>query len=94
MSRRQYVVYILTNRWHTVLYVGVTGNLARRLVQHRSGHGARFTERYHAHKLVYVQLFDDARTAKARERQLKAGSRRKKVALIEGVNPGWENLAP
>ena len=94
MPRRRYAVYILTNRRHTVFYVGVTGDLTRRLDQHRKGSGARFTCRYHVDQLVYVEFFDDVRSAIAREKQLKAGSRRRKESLIEGMNPEWRNLAP
>lgn len=94
MSRRQLAVYILANVRRTVLYVGVTGDLVRRVRQHREGNGARFTRAYHAHQLVYVEFFDDARSAIAREKQLKAGNRKRKVALIEGLNPEWRNLAP
>lgn len=85
-------VYILSNLRHTVLYVGVTGDLVRRLAQHRNGTGSVFARRYHADQLVHVEFFDDPARAIAREKQLKAGSRRRKVALIEGGNPEWADL--
>ena len=94
VSRSQYyAVYILTNRHHTVLYTGVTNNLQRRLYEHRHGSRSAFTHRYHAHKLVYYELFGAARLAIAREKQIKAGPRARKVALIESVNPGWRDLS-
>jgi putative endonuclease len=91
---RPCAVYILTNPRRTVLYVGVTSNLTRRLEQHRCGLGSRFTRRYHADQLVYVECFEGPRAAIAREKQLKAGSRRKKVELIERNNPDWVDLTP
>ena len=92
MPDRRFAVYILTTRRRTALYIGVTSNLARRLAQHRSGIGSRFARRYNVTRLVYVEFCGDARSAIAREKQLKAGSRADKVALIEAVNPGWVEL--
>jgi len=93
-SRSQsYAVYILTNKHHTVLYTGITNNLQRRLLEHRGGSGPAFTYHYQAHKLVYYELFGGARLAIAREKQIKAGPRSRKVALIESVNPGWRDLS-
>jgi len=91
---RQFYVYILTNLRNTVLYTGVTNDLERRVWQHRSGEGGRFTSKYHATKLVYYEISEDATAAIAREKQIKAGSRRKKIALIESLNPRWEDLMP
>lgn len=86
-------VYILTNRHHTVLYTGVTTNLEQRILQHRSGfYSCAFTKKYCVHKLVYVEIFDSIVHAIAREKQLKAGSRKKKVDLINRVNPEWKDL--
>jgi putative endonuclease len=90
---RTYAVYILTNPHHIVLYTGVTNNLQRRLFEHRQGSKPSFTYRYHAHKLVYYELFAAPRLAIAREKQIKAGPRSRKVALIESVNPGWRDLS-
>jgi putative endonuclease len=93
-SRSQYyAVYILTNRHHTVLYTGVTNNLQRRLFEHRHGPKPAFTHRYHAHKLVYYELFGVPGLAIAREKQIKAGPRSRKVELIESVNPEWRDLS-
>ena len=91
-TMNSYYVYILTNGRHTVLYTGVTNNLARRLEEHRRDLSG-FTRRYNAHKLVYAEEFSDVREAIAREKQIKAGSRQKKLALIDSLNPTWRDLA-
>src|SRR5262245_24083719 len=91
--KRSYAVYILTNPHSTVLYTGVTNNLERRLSEHKANPRSTFTGRYHAHKLVYFELFGAPRFAIAREKQIKAGPRSKKVALIESMNPGWRDLS-
>ena len=86
-------VYILTNKNNTTLYVGVTSNLERRLKQHRSDLNPKsFTSRYKLHKLVYFEVYQMIGDAIAREKQIKAGSRAKKIALIEKENPEWNNL--
>lgn len=91
---RQCAVYFLTNRHRTVLYVGVTSDLRRRVIQHIAGmYPSSFSRRYNADRLVYFEITPDIRAAIAREKQLKKWSRRKKEALIEGVNPGWHDLA-
>jgi putative endonuclease len=88
----QYFVYILTNDRHTVLYTGVTNNLPRRVAEHSSGF-SRFTARYNVHKLVYFEEFHEINEAIAREKQIKGGSRRKKVLLIDSLNPDWHDLS-
>ena len=85
-------VYIMTNKHNKVLYTGVTGDLKRRAYEHRTGHGGGFTSRYNAHKLVYYEVADDAEAAIAREKQIKAGTRQKKVDLINAMNPPWRDL--
>jgi putative endonuclease len=86
-------VYILTNKGNTTLYVGVTSDLERRMKEHRSGLNPKsFTSRYKLFKLVYVETFQMIGDAIAREKQIKAGSRAKKIALIERDNPQWDNL--
>lgn len=90
---RPYAIYILTNRSGT-LYVGMTDDLAERLREHRSGHFPRaFTARYDLERLVYVEFFETAGEAIARERQLKRWSRAKKIRLIERLNPEWRDLS-
>ena len=86
-------IYITTNKNHTVLYTGVTNNLPRRIKEHREGRSEKsFTYRYNATKLVYYEEFSNILTAIAREKQIKAGSRQKKIDLINSINPGWEDL--
>ncbi len=87
-------VYILTNAWNSVLYTGVTADLERRLAEHRSGiHPNAFSTRYRLTKLVYFETTPDIRVAIAREKQIKAGPRRRKIELIETVNPDWKDLS-
>ena len=85
-------VYILTNKANRVLYTGVTSDLAGRVWQHREGSREGFTKTYKVAKLVYYEAFDDVRLAIAREKQIKAGSRQKKVELVKGMNPEWKDL--
>jgi putative endonuclease len=92
MNNRQYCVYILTNEHNTVLYTGVTSNLHRRVMEHRSGNGSVFTRRYKIHKLVYYEFGPDIKTAILREKQIKGGSRQKKLDLINSMNSNWDDL--
>ena len=85
-------IYIVTNRNHSVLYIGVTNSLSRRVWKHREGIRASFPARYHCHKLVYYEHYRDIRDAIARESQLKKWSRSKKVDLINRMNPNWDDL--
>jgi putative endonuclease len=87
----RYFVYVMTNRHHTVLYAGVTNDLVRRVFQHREKAIPGFTSRYNMDKLVFYEATSDVRAAIAREKQIKGGSRRK-IALIEGMNPQWRDL--
>ena len=89
---REYYVYILTNKKHTVLYTGVTGSLYQRIQQHKSYKGSKFTSRYHVNKLVYVEVHENAYDAISREKQIKAGSRQKKIDLINAMNLDWKDL--
>ena len=91
--RKQYFIYILTNKTNTVLYTGVTNNLARRLEEHLLALPSSFTGRYKVTKLVYFEETSDINTAIAREKQIKAGSRHKKIDLINSTNPEWKDLA-
>jgi putative endonuclease len=83
----------MTNRHRTVLYVGVTSDLDKRIAEHRAGiHPSSFTKKYNVDRLVYYELGKDIRSAIAREKQLKGWRRAKKVALIESTNPEWRDL--
>jgi len=89
---KQYYVYIMTNKYNRVLYTGMTNDLKRRAYEHRTGRGGGFTSRYSATKLVYYEVTGDASAAITREKQIKAGSRQKKLDLVEGMNPEWADL--
>jgi putative endonuclease len=87
-------VYILTNRHHTVLYIGVTTNLRERIAEHRNRvNPSAFTAKYNCTKLVYVEHCSDINDAIRREKQLKGWVRAKKVRLIDSMNPNWDDLA-
>ena len=88
-----YFVYILSNWDDSVLYIGVTSNLPRRLYEHRNGLADGFTKKYNVHKLVYYQHTNDIYSAISREKQLKKWVRAKKNALISRMNPQWINLS-
>ncbi|WP_317899301.1 GIY-YIG nuclease family protein [Aurantibacillus circumpalustris] len=86
-------IYIMTNSLNTTLYVGVTSNLVKRIKEHKNHlHPDSFTARYNLHKLVYYEVFHNIVDAINREKQLKAGSRRKKIDLINSINPRWNDL--
>ena len=87
-----YYVYIMTNPHNTVLYTGVTNNLLRRVHEHKEKLADSFTKQYNVTKLVYYEVYDDAFTAISREKQIKGGSRKKKMGLIDGMNPTWKDL--
>ncbi|RTQ50814.1 GIY-YIG nuclease family protein [Hymenobacter gummosus] len=89
-----YYVYILTNQNHTVVYVGVTNDLTRRVAEHREAQHKGFTKRYNLNKLIYFEEYTDAKAAIAREKQMKAGSRQKKLDLVNSTNPDWAELLP
>ena len=92
MRDRQFYVYILTNWKNTVLYIGMTNDLKRRVFEHKEKLIEGFTKRYNLTKLVYYEVAATAEAAITREKQLKAGSRQKKVKLIEGMNKTWVDL--
>ena len=90
---KQYCVYIMTNAHNTVLYTGVTNDLARRVYEHKSDLGSVFVKKYNVHKLVYYEIGEDIHSSLAREKQIKGGSRKKKIQLIEQANPEWKDLS-
>jgi putative endonuclease len=87
-----YAVYILSNPAGNVLYTGFTGNLQERILAHREKLADGFTKRYNVTRLVYYETTEDREAALAREKQIKAGSRAKKVTLIQAFNPSWLDL--
>jgi putative endonuclease len=90
--KKSYYTYILSNKYNTVLYVGITDQLIKRASQHKQKLVEGFTKKYNVDKLVYYEIYEDPINAINREKQLKAGSRKKKVDLIEKDNPGWKDL--
>ena len=89
---KEYCVYIMTNAHHTVLYTGVTNDLARRVYEHKNDLGSVFVKKYNVHKLVYYEVGDNIHSSIAREKQIKGGSRKKKIDLIKSLNPEWKDL--
>ena len=89
---KNYFVYIMTNKNNTTLYTGVTNDLRRRVYEHKSKLAEGFTGKYNIIKLVYYEIYEDIHEAIAREKQIKGGSRVKKISLIEEMNPAWKDL--
>ena len=90
---RSFFVYIMTNPRKTVLYTGVTNNLPRRIHEHKGKLTPGFASRYNVTDLIYYEIAETAEAAIAREKQLKAGSRRRKIELINNINPTWRDLS-
>ncbi len=90
--KKMCAVYIMTNLRKSVLYTGVTSDIVARVNQHKSKEIKGFTQRYHVTNLVYYEQFSDIRYAITREKQIKAGSRQKKIDLIHSMNPSWKDL--
>ena len=91
MEKHGYV-YLLTNKTNTVIYTGVTSNLQKRIYEHKQKFVDGFTKKYNVGKLVYYEIFDDMENAILREKQIKAGSRQKKLDLINKMNPQFKDL--
>ncbi len=93
-EEKHYYVYISTNHpRHTVLYTGITNSLIKRKGQHKEKWNKKsFTAKYNANKIVYFEIYGNVNMAITREKQIKAGSRKKKLLLINEVNPEWEDL--
>jgi len=89
---KQYCVYIVTNKNNAVLYTGVTNNLQRRVYEHKQKLVEGFTQKYNLDKLVYYEVFNDIKNAIAREKQIKGGSRQKKIDLVNNMNHTWHDL--
>ena len=93
MSEKLPCLYILASSRNGTLYTGVTSHLQQRLQEHRSGTVDGFTKKYHVHMLVYYERHETMYDAISREKQIKGGSRKNKLALIEGMNPTWRDLS-
>ncbi|HOQ15636.1 MAG TPA: GIY-YIG nuclease family protein [Candidatus Paceibacterota bacterium] len=87
-----YYVYILTNKSNRVFYTGVTNDLFRRIYEHKEKIIKGFTQKYNLSKLIYYEVYDDIELALNREKQIKAGSRKKKIELIKNLNPDFKDL--
>ena len=88
----KYFVYLMTNKNNAVIYTGVTNDLNRRVFEHKEKLVAGFTKKYNVNKLVYFESTNDVYSAIQREKQIKAGSRKKKIDLINSINPEWKDL--
>ena len=93
MLTKQYYVYFLTNWNNKILYIGVTNDLKRRVYEHKNALIQGFTQKYNVNKLVYYEICEEIKGAISREKQIKAGSRKKKNELVSGINPEWKDLA-
>ena len=89
---KEYCIYIMTNIRNTVLYTGVTNNLKRRALEHKTGTGGGFTKKYNVTKLIYFEVGDDVNKAIFREKQIKSWNRKRKEELINSFNPEWKDL--
>ena len=87
-----YYVYIITNKHNTVLYIGVTNDIIRRIYEHKNGLLEGFSKKYNLYKLVYVEEYNNVNDAISREKQLKGWKRERKNQLIESINPNWIEL--
>jgi len=89
---KQYYVYIITNKNNRVLYTGITNDLKKRVYEHKEKFVNGFTKKYNVSKLVYYEIFGDPENAILREKKIKAGSRQKKIDLINSMNKEWSDL--
>ena len=87
-----YTVYIMTNQWNTVFYIGVTSNLPKRVWEHKNKVVEGFSKKYNLNKLVYYEVFSHPYEAINREKKMKSLKRTKKIQLITAFNPEWEDL--
>ena len=89
---KQPCIYIMTNKIKATLYTGVTSSLAKRVYEHKNNTHKGFTSHYECEYIVYYEIFDDMESAITREKQIKAGTRKKKIDLINSLNPNWNDL--
>ncbi|NLA40147.1 MAG: GIY-YIG nuclease family protein [Smithella sp.] len=89
---KQYYVYILASKKDGTLYIGVTGDLVKRVYEHKQNEVEGFTKKYNVHNLVYYEIYQDVNEAILREKQMKKWNRQWKINLIEKNNPGWNDL--
>lgn len=89
---KTYYVYIMASHRNGTLYLGVTNDLIRRVYEHKYNLADGFTKKYNVNKLIYYEIFGDIRSAILREKQIKAGSRKKKIDLVKSINPAFKDL--
>lgn len=89
---KQYYVYLMTNKNNSVLYTGITNDLKRRVYEHKEKLVNGFTKKYNVSKLIYYEMLEDPENAVLREKKIKAGSRQKKIDLINSMNKEWHDL--
>ena len=89
---KTYYVYMMTNKHHNVLYIGVTNNLIRRVYEHKEGLIEGFTKKYNCHELVWYQQTDDVTAAITQEKRMKKWKREYKENVIREMNPEWKDL--
>ena len=92
-TKKSYCIYLFANRKNGTIYVGVSGNLSKRMLEHKNGTNEGFSKKYSLKKLVYFESFEVVENAIKREKQLKAGKRSTKIQLIEKDNPNWDDLS-
>lgn len=94
MRQKEYAVYVMTNKTRTTIYIGVTGALSQRVLQHKEKINPKsFTARYNINRLVWYEYYNDISEAILREKEIKGWSRDKKVSLIRAMNPGLRDLS-
>lgn len=94
MGERRYWVYIMTSSSLSAMYIGVTNDLGRRVLEHRLGKGSEFVRKYRVTRLVYAEEYENPTEAIAREKQLKGWKRIRKNELVRAANPGWHDMMP
>lgn len=92
--KKVFYLYILTNSRNSVLYIGTTANLIKRMHEHKISRGSKFTKKYKLHKLVYYELSEDLYQVLHRERLMKKWKRLWKIQLVNSINPKWQDLYP
>ena len=91
-NNKQYYVYLICNKNNTTIYTGITSDLKRRIWEHKNKTTKGFSSKYNLYKLLYYEIYQDPENAIIREKQIKSGSREKKIELIESMNPKWVDL--
>ena len=92
INNKQYYVYLISNKNNTTIYTGITSDIKRRIWEHKNKITKGFSSKYNLHKLLYYEIYNDPENAIIREKQIKSGSREKKIELIESMNPKWIDL--